>query len=479
MSTPYRPNGPTHLRQEIVNLLAQPRHLLTHPQGNMLVVADRTHDNFETTKWGPDKSLQRRRYTIDVNTDVKWPIDRFPPHMTEAEIKDKFAREARWEKLTKENRHPEISPPGIIQKGKGKGKGKGSVLLPTPNDKKELDRPSFYNPDKNFHEYVEFPNSMIQNNEMLEINNYGSWYYDNTIAVGVDIIKNLTGCEKHGIAVMQPFMARNLAILGNSAAEDVDFRHYRTEVQMITAKNFVFIPVNDAYLQYEQTGNSAGSHWALVVVDCRDSDVSMKARYYDSLGRYGNMMEIAKMCAQGVFEIIRASSARFASRKGPDNNMNFEFEADGNTPNQNKDNVSTGDRGACGPFMLGLIKELVLSIVDHVEDYGPLSMDKIDLKLPPGFGNDFGFNSQKARWVLTSLIAREKRIQDLKPLGKVLRKKSVEPWYSAANHPCRTDTALEASCAYMRSRIHTLNVEKGAPAVPAVEDEDIDMEGIL
>jgi hypothetical protein len=158
-----------------------------------------------------------------------------------------------------------------------------------------------------------------------------------------------------------------------------------------------------------------------VVVDCR-SEI-MQARYYDSLANTEHivddrMTQNARLRVAGVYTLLRACGRNFLMFYN-DSEKQFAPDVEFYTPNQNSNNGGDGDAGACGPFVWAMAKELVLYIVDPYEDEGGLP-ETFTLELPEKFPVLFGFDSGKTRKILQSLIAREKRLQELKPLGTVL-----------------------------------------------------------
>ncbi|KAJ4993741.1 hypothetical protein SVAN01_00795 [Stagonosporopsis vannaccii] len=135
----------------------------------------------------------------------------------------------------------------------------------------------------------------------------------------------------------------------------------------IEAQRWIFIPVNDG-LGAQLSDGTQGTHWTLVALD----RVHNRMHYYDSLamGReeYWNT---AVDVARGMLGMV-----------GEQEEAEWEFVAEWNSPHQYRDNHCSVDVGPCGPF----VYSMVLLLVDRIQHYQRASAEN---QCHLGLGNSF------------------------------------------------------------------------------------------
>jgi hypothetical protein len=170
---------------------------------------------------------------------------------------------------------------------------------------KEIYTRNYYNPTGNpDRTYFESANASISTEYFLNISKSGldGWFESNTIAVSFDILERAMKCEEHRIALLSVDTASNLYRIGKHPREK---HHYDKEMlNKLREKHFLFIPISDGYrdtikIGIQQSGHNflqtmlgkeykgpmpqqgqAGTHWSLLLVDCRNP--AIKGRYHDS-----------------------------------------------------------------------------------------------------------------------------------------------------------------------------------------------------
>jgi hypothetical protein len=117
---------------------------------------------------------------------------------------------------------------------------------------------------------------------------------------------------------------------------------------MFASASWIFIPINDAYIETDTT-TTQGSHWSLVAVD-RNRDI---AHYVDSLMvRDERYQIVAEWTAYGLGRLL---------------DEEYDFNPEFETPHQwdhNRYNGHSGDDfGPCGPFVVTMVEQYVRNII--------------------------------------------------------------------------------------------------------------------
>ncbi|KAF1843023.1 uncharacterized protein K460DRAFT_356806 [Cucurbitaria berberidis CBS 394.84] len=292
-------------------------------------------------------------------------------------------------------------------------------------------------------EAIWFEDSACQVSEesFCRITQPGDWFDDEIITASFAILDRMLSCNKQRIALLDPWSANGLYKyqheVGNLPLTDY----------MITEKcrdkDFIIIPISDGFSNMRETGiddekrrklednmreegyteemiasimqsdvqygdeeDKLGSHWSVLIVDCRGA--SLKGVYFDSFSPngYKPSIEVAIDALEGLSKSLAHEQAGTYHQKPT-------FTIDQNAPNQGTDNACTADKnGACGAFVWAISKEFVQYIIECRED--SVRQKKhipIVIALPEGFKRRWQWDSSHTRRTIRNLIERECRVR--------------------------------------------------------------------
>jgi hypothetical protein len=203
-------------------------------------------------------------------------------------------------------------------------------------------------------------------------------------------------------------------------------------------KDFLLIPISDGYwdtfargitqhghnvlskipwLEYKESlpqQGQAGTHWSLLLVDCRTAEI--KGRYYDSqidgFERQDQLNQRKSYVAawqvlKGVRTVLDTMRPNFYVEI-TDERYEVEFNAPEQEWNNRSGNVELAS--ACGPFVWEMSREIVQYIIDIREDiqHGTLPHDyPIQIYCSTEFNDKKNWDSMQTRRTIRSLIVRE------------------------------------------------------------------------
>jgi hypothetical protein len=285
--------------------------------------------------------------------------------------------------------------------------------------------------------FLETANASIHNPSYKAISKTGiqGWLHDETIDLSFDVLERLLKSENYGIAISNTTLAQELFVIGEhylAALEQPDlveqcYKAPRFSDELLAKLHnidYLTFPINDGYVArldaerllqakaFSRVGaNSKGTHWSVMVVDCRGSTLS--AVYLDSLRNnirngMSRNMQVARCLLLGL-KLVEAKLSDTTTSIDP---ATMTFTIDPNTPSQRHDNESGIEEhiSACGPFVFLIVKEIVQFIVECHEErkkdsIGPLS-------LPRGYAARLKWDSKHTRQALRGLLDRERRTRE-------------------------------------------------------------------
>ncbi|KAF2738802.1 cysteine proteinase [Polyplosphaeria fusca] len=206
--------------------------------------------------------------------------------------------------------------------------------------------------------FLALQHSSITYKELLSIESRGldGWFRDSTMGMALEIMALYYQCDRNRIALVNPFSARIIFKIGLDGGDGDENRAllYRTELDLVKDADFVLIPINDGYAIEDHSAKTAGTHWALLVVDCRKPGV--EASYFDSgIRPYSSKMEaVARRCTEGIYHLLKICGRKITTWSPPI--------TDPDTPNQYTYNKCKDDVGACGPFVLHFASKIIVYI---------------------------------------------------------------------------------------------------------------------
>ncbi|KAH7082237.1 hypothetical protein FB567DRAFT_581641 [Paraphoma chrysanthemicola] len=280
-----------------------------HWSENLAIISDHPCLNNASTDT-PSTPFRKRRWTIDCHT-VRWAGQYDPPSWT----KWKHTSDLDPDSCTNSGNAGRI-PSLPINSRKGD-------QLPDPKRHKYLDRSNFYSPPTDDELYLDLPQSSLSNREfhdLLKTADDDGWYHDNTIGTSLEILKNITECEKHNITILPPGQVIPLARLGATEDPNTEYAYgshdpkgdtwvqFKDTSDAIKDKEFVFMPLSDSYRRtsddYLKPGHNqvAGGHWTLLVLDCRGP--AIQAMHFNSSPGL-HMADVKQQCYRGAWFFLK------------------------------------------------------------------------------------------------------------------------------------------------------------------------------
>jgi len=244
---------------------------------------------------------------------------------------------------------------------------------------------------------------------------YGTpgWFTDSVVDTSVDILSRVMRCEENGVGLIPVSMATQLYRIGKRIKKKEPDEGTDAELlAKLLAKSFLLIPISDGYQQSVEVGDlqdeygasllptvgAAGSHWTLLVVDCRRGD-KLVCSYFDSLNpkhvQQTNNFKVTK-------HVLLALKYVLGMPQRP--SLTVAHEAPHQISSQNLSHALDGG-SACGPFIWEISRQICQHIADCMDDY----TSDIDVTLPSGFSDRRQWDSMETRTTIENLILRENR----------------------------------------------------------------------
>ncbi|KAF1919038.1 hypothetical protein BDU57DRAFT_127829 [Ampelomyces quisqualis] len=314
-------------------------------------------------------SLPKRRYSIDVVTDG-WNIQDGSMEWEEGDTVDALT-------ITSAHNETDLIP----QK---------RIVQPLPNPLRYywFNVPAAFRPPYNDGHYLTFQDSTLLNKEFWHIRDMESslaWMDDNPFNMALEVLRESRPCREHHIDVVTSNVTQSIWMA--YATDDLGHPSFDYLRQRLATKRWIFIPINDG-LGGNYSSDSGGTHWSLVVMD----RVHRYAHYYDSMSVDG--ARIVRIAADVTWAMITLLGSE-----------NWTLKPESHTPNQWLHNQTSGDRGACGPFVWKMSDILIQRIID-AQSYG--QPEHCSLSLDKRFPWEHKFNSQEIRCEMQDCIAHRK-----------------------------------------------------------------------
>jgi hypothetical protein len=261
------------------------------------------------------------------------------------------------------------------------------------------------------------------------------WLHDETIDMLFDLLERVLNSESYGIALLNVTFAQDLftigehymAALGQPKLAEQCYKSPHIDDNLLGKlidKQYLVFPINDGYAArldkdrliqaqaFRRAGaDSKGTHWSVMVVDCRATVVS--ARYLDSLhNNTANGMSRNMQVTECLLLGLQVLQAKYTSTALSNSPTRIPLYVDPNTPSQRYNNKSGHREGisACGPFIFLIVKEIVQYIVECHEEG---KQDAIgDLSLLPDYVKKLDWDSKHTREVLRGMMDRERRTKE-------------------------------------------------------------------
>jgi hypothetical protein len=265
--------------------------------------------------------------------------------------------------------------------------------------------------------YFETEQVTLEHASFKDIAKLGSWFDDDMINAGFDILERIFKCKDHGVTLLNVNYAWVVFRAGYNP--DGDLQEAKEVIKKIDNSGFIFIPISDGWLKSVGTSEEerekidkvlveSGAHWSLLAIDCRTPIVTW--RHFDSYGRGGwpDNKETVPIICVGLNRILQELRPNYYSHEE-------DSCWDSQTPSQSYDNACISDSGgACGPFVYAIAKELTQYIVEcHEDEKRRNTPVPITIALPLGFRREFNWDSKDTRMRLSRLIERERRCRML------------------------------------------------------------------
>ncbi len=271
--------------------------------------------------------------------------------------------------------------------------------LPFPDPRRYLDFNRFWNhtPLTDNKPYLRIDDALITNKQFLDIEcttGYDSFMEDNGLDMALAVLSLDKHCAASNIRIASTVEAQICLNSDPDGKEDY--------AQEFANKKWVFIPVNDAMGQHQNTG-LLGIHWSLVALD----RVHKRMHYIDSMFMDDEEgWRAACNVAIGMLTLLGEQAHEWS------------FLAEWNSPDQNCDNRfqdgngNCADAGACGPIVWTMVSVLVDKIqkAQHAGSEDECFLD-LDENTPWWFGGCW--HSLKIRSMMQNCIANVKKRQDI------------------------------------------------------------------
>jgi len=172
---------------------------------------------------------------------------------------------------------------------------------------------------------------------------YDTWFTDQILDFIFEMIRQVYRTDETGIGIIDTATGQLLSGSGDIAMQE----EYR---EMLEDKNWIFVPINDAYGQTDSSGQGVpGQHWSLLAID----RPNRKAHYVDST--------LSSYVSYGFGMVID----NIARNLGNFYREQYEVLIDVNAPNQSRHNIAR-DPGACGPYVIYMVSLFVQSMTEKI-----------------------------------------------------------------------------------------------------------------
>ncbi|KAF2024266.1 hypothetical protein EK21DRAFT_117951 [Setomelanomma holmii] len=307
------------------------------------------------------RPLLSRRYTIDVTTAKNWGTTVIVPLAVNN-------GQERIQPINPRNRSHQLEPVPLPM---------SLIHLPYPFRYPDFMVRRVWNPPYDYGEYLTLGDAKIRNDEFLNMRRTDGadcWMGDAGLDMALEALRRSMECESHKIDILSTTFAQmSYMSCGYDDAVEASYDCFRVR---FSDKRWIFVPVNNGTAPDRDAG-AAGSHWALAALD----RVHKRAYYYDSLfnrGRPSDLQIIAQTAIRGLLHILH------------EDEQQWEWSPQKNSPHQWWNNRFDGDLGPCGPFVWYMCKILI----DHVVRYQLAGEEEdcsieLNARFPHRFGRVF------------------------------------------------------------------------------------------
>jgi hypothetical protein len=213
---------------------------------------------------------------------------------------------------------------------------------------------------------------------------------DEGLNMALEMLRRELKCDNHAIGVANSNMTQCFQVA--LACKDAESQHYDEYRIMFGNKRWIFCIVNDASGSFDQHG----THWSFVVVD----RVHRTAHYIDSMFVFNTAAQkLGCDISLGLLKIL-----------GEDESQ-WRYYPEMNSPHQNWHNGYSHDAGACGPFVFKMTEILV----ETIEEYQAVGREhECSMRIPSGYHLQFKkiFDSWDVRQDIAHRMVRWKTYTD-------------------------------------------------------------------
>ena len=267
------------------------------------------------------------------------------------------------------------------------------MRFPSPFRYTDLSMKIAYAPPDNDDTYLELGDATLSNFHFLRMCNmidYHAWMEDEGLNMSLESLRQNKKCADHHIDVISTNLVQVLYM--TFRLQDHNDPHWNKNKERWNDKRWIFIPINNGISGEEAETLSAGSHWALVIMD----RVHKRAFYYDSMGIKDDAIQLI------AYHVTIALLKVLAEDMGL-----WKWKPQEYTPNQWRDNQTEGDVGPCGPFVWQMCRIMIDQIIEHQLHDQEQGCDlRLDSSFPSWFGKQFA--SYHVRLAMYHLVAHYK-----------------------------------------------------------------------
>ncbi|KAH8722477.1 hypothetical protein GQ44DRAFT_761802 [Phaeosphaeriaceae sp. PMI808] len=259
---------------------------------------------------------------------------------------------------------------------------------------------------------LEVNNASITVRQYMTITNHGfaGWFEDAVLDMGFDFLRRMLKTDKYGVALCSTAEAKSLYDAHNNAdSKKLELRELvagrgsfdNMLIGRCRNAHFVILPISDGYQSDESRYEYKGTHWTVLVVDCRSRDF-MQGHFMDSFPQTKESQQIANHVLCGLDMMFTHIDDAFEESPA--------LVVEEHTPNQILHNKCGSDAsGACGPFVFAFTNDITSHIIQQQKD--GTGIISISIFIPETFKYVLNWDSNCTRQLLAGLVRRERTVR--------------------------------------------------------------------